>query len=144
MGRAGGVVGVITFFAWPQGTLKTAFGVGGALWILAGTARFVWSRLQSKGSRFTAEMVGMVLAHAGIAVFVAGVFLTESTSIEKDVAARPGQSFELRGHDFLFQGVENTRARISWRTAAPWWSGATAGNWRCCTRKNAPTPAAAR
>ena len=100
------VAGIITFFAWPQGTAKTAFGIGGAVWVLAGTARFVWSRLRSSGSRFTAEMVGMVLAHAGIAVFVAGVFLTESTSIEKDVAARPGQSFELRGHDFLFQGVE--------------------------------------
>jgi cytochrome c-type biogenesis protein CcmF len=100
------VAGVITFFAWPQGTAKTAFGIGGALWVLVGTARFVWSRLKSSGSRFTAEMVGMVLAHAGIAVFVAGVFLTESTSIEKDVAAKPGQSFELRGHDFLFQGVE--------------------------------------
>jgi cytochrome c-type biogenesis protein CcmF len=100
------IAGLVTFFAWPQGTAKTAFGIGGAVWVLAGTARFVWSRLKSSGSRFTAEMVGMVLAHAGIAVFVAGVFLTESTSIEKDVAAKPGQSFELRGHDFLFQGVE--------------------------------------
>lgn len=100
------VAGVITFFAWPNGTAKTAFGIAGAVWMLAGTARFVWSRLTSNGSRFTAEMLGMVLAHAGIGIFVAGVFLTESTSIEKDVAAKPGQSFELRGHDFLFQGVE--------------------------------------
>jgi cytochrome c-type biogenesis protein CcmF len=50
-------------------------------------------------------MVGMVLAHAGVGVFVAGVLITESTSIERDVAARPGQSFELRGYDFHFDGV---------------------------------------
>jgi cytochrome c-type biogenesis protein CcmF len=100
------IAGVLTFFAWPNGSTKTAVGVVGAVWMLAGTARFVWLRLRSGGSRFTAEMVGMVLAHAGIGVFVAGVFLTDSTSIEKDVAAKPGQSFELRGHDFLFQGVE--------------------------------------
>ena len=39
-------------------------------------------------------------------VFVAGVFLTDTTSIEKDVAARPGQQFELRGYDFRFDGVQ--------------------------------------
>jgi len=103
-----GVVAVITFFAWPHGTAKTAFGLLGAAWVAAGTARFAWQRLKStsQGQRFTAEMVGMLLAHAGIAVFVAGVFITESTSIEKDVAAKPGQHFELRGHDFHFEGVE--------------------------------------
>ncbi|MFY2765128.1 heme lyase CcmF/NrfE family subunit [Arenimonas sp. MALMAid1274] len=98
-------VAVITFFAWPNGTLKTAFGLLGATWILAGTARFIWQRSQSQGSRYTAEMVGMICAHVGVGVFVAGVFITESTSIERDVAARPGQSFELRGYDFHFDGV---------------------------------------
>ncbi len=100
------VLAVLAFFAWPNGTMKTAFGVLGAVWMLAGTARFVWQRARSSGSRFTAEMVGMVLAHAGIGVFVAGVLLTDSTSIERDVAARPGQSFELRGYDFRFDGAE--------------------------------------
>ena len=100
------VLAVLAFLAWPNGTMKTAFGVLGAVWMLAGTARFVWQRARSSGSRFTAEMVGMVLAHAGIGVFVAGVLLTDSTSIERDVAARPGQSFELRGYDFRFDGAE--------------------------------------
>ena len=102
------VLGVVAFFAWPHGTAKTAFGIAGAVWVVAGTARFAWQRLKStsKGARFTAEMTGMLLAHAGIGIFVAGVFITESTSIERDVAARPGQSFELRGYDFEFQGVE--------------------------------------
>ncbi|MAL03824.1 MAG: c-type cytochrome biogenesis protein CcmF [Arenimonas sp.] len=105
------VVGVIVFFAWPHGTAKTAFGLLGATWILAGTARFAWQRLRSssKGAKFTAEMTGMLLAHAGIGIFVAGVFITESTSIERDVAARPGQAFELRGYDFAFEGVEKVQ-----------------------------------
>ena len=102
------VLGVVAFFAWPHGTAKTAFGIAGAAWVIAGTARFAWQRLKStsKGARFTAEMTGMLLAHAGIGIFVAGVFITESTSIERDVAARPGQVFELRGYDFEFRGVE--------------------------------------
>ena len=105
------VVGVIVFFAWPHGTAKTAFGLLGATWILAGTARFAWQRLRSssKGAKFTAEMTGMLLAHAGIGIFVAGVFITESTSIERDVAARPGQAFALRGYDFAFEGVEKVQ-----------------------------------
>ena len=100
-------VGVLAWFAWPHGTAKTAVGLAAAAWVLAGTARFAWQRLKStsKGQRFTAEMTGMLLAHAGIAVFVAGVFITESTSIERDVAAAPGQRFELRGYEFAFQGV---------------------------------------
>lgn len=102
------LVGVLAFFAWPHGTAKTSFGLLGATWVVAGTARFAWQRLKSssRGTRFTAEMTGMLLAHAGIGIFVAGVFITESTSIERDVAARPGQVFELRGYDFAFRGVE--------------------------------------
>ena len=99
------VVGGLVYFAWPQGTAKTAVGLAGAAWIVAGTARFIWQRARSQGSRFTAEMVGMVMAHLGVAVFVAGVFITESTSIERDVAARPGDRFELRGYEFTFDGV---------------------------------------
>ncbi|KAA2286156.1 heme lyase CcmF/NrfE family subunit [Arenimonas fontis] len=100
---------LLTWFAWPDGTARTAFGILGAAWVAGGTLRFVWNRLRSgsRGHRFTAEMAGMVLAHAGIAVFVAGVLLTESTSIERDVAAAPGSRFELRGYTFEFQGAKH-------------------------------------
>jgi len=100
------VAGVVAFFSWPQGKLKTAFGLVAALWVLGGTLRFVYQRYLLKGQKFTAEMLGMTLAHAGVAVFVFGVMVTESTSIEKDVAAAPNQSFMLRGYQFQFEGVE--------------------------------------
>ncbi|MFC4729925.1 heme lyase CcmF/NrfE family subunit [Coralloluteibacterium thermophilus] len=102
------VLAVIAFFLWPHGTAKTAFGVFGGLWVLAGTLRFVWQRLRAAAGarRFTAEMVGMILAHAGIGLFVFGVLLVESTGIETDVAVRPGQSTEVRGYEFRFDGVE--------------------------------------
>jgi len=97
----------LAWFAWPNGSLKTAFGILGAVWVAGGTLRFIWNRLRSgsRGPRFTAEMVGMSLAHVGIAVFVAGVLLTESTSIERDVAAAPGDRIELRGYTFEFRGA---------------------------------------
>jgi cytochrome c-type biogenesis protein CcmF len=99
------LAGISTWIAWPAATWKTAAGVAASLWVGLGTLRFVVGRLRQSG-RLTPEMWGMSLAHAGVAFFVAGVLLTESTSIEKDVAARPGETFSLRGYDFSFRGVD--------------------------------------
>jgi cytochrome c-type biogenesis protein CcmF len=38
-------------------------------------------------------------------VFVIGVLVLESTMIERDVAAKPGMSFEVREYTFAFDGV---------------------------------------
>ena len=99
------VLGVIVFLGWPNGTAKTAAAFVACAWLLLGTVRFIRHRFVSAQGRFTAEMIGMCLAHVGLAVFFFGVLMTESTSQEKDVAARPGQSFQLRGYDFRFEGV---------------------------------------
>jgi cytochrome c-type biogenesis protein CcmF len=98
-------IGIGAFFLAPQGAWKTAAGLTGSAWILAGTARFVWTRVQAKGNRFTAEMLGMTLAHIGIAVFLVGALLTEGLSRQRELALQPGQSVELGRHAFRFDGV---------------------------------------
>ena len=100
------VAGVISFFFWPESSIKTAAGVATAVWILLGTVVFVRARFKHSGGRFTAEMVGMTVAHAGVGIFFFGVLMTESLSIEKDVVAKPNSSFSLRGYDFSFEGVK--------------------------------------
>ena len=92
-------------------TLKSYLGVAAAAWVFAGIGAFVWMRLRSapKGRRFTAEMLGMSLAHFGLGVFVAGVLLVESLGVEKDVAMVPGQTVEAVGYRFTFNGVSNVR-----------------------------------
>src|SRR3546814_20769166 len=62
--------------------------LAGAAWVFAGIGAFVWMRMRSapKGRRFTAEMLGISLAHFGRAVFVDGVLLVESLGTEQDVA----------------------------------------------------------
>ncbi len=97
--------GGVSFFFWPGSTIKTVAGVIAAIWILLGTLAFVRSRFKNSGSRFTAEMVGMISAHIGVGLFFFGVLMTESLSIEKDVAATPGSIISLRGYDFRFDGV---------------------------------------
>jgi cytochrome c-type biogenesis protein CcmF len=99
-------IGIAAFFLAPQGAWKTAAGLAGAAWVLAGTARFVWSRFATKGNRFTAEMLGMTLAHVGIAVFLVGALLTEGLSMQRELALSPGQSVALAGREFRFDGVE--------------------------------------
>jgi len=99
-------IGIAAFFLAPQGAWKTAAGLAGAAWVFAGTARFAWSRFAIKGSRFTAEMLGMTLAHVGIAVFLVGALLTEGLSMQRELALSPGQSVALAGREFRFDGVE--------------------------------------
>ncbi|MDQ3229563.1 MAG: heme lyase CcmF/NrfE family subunit [Pseudomonadota bacterium] len=98
-------IGIAMFFLAPQGTWKTAAGVAGATWVAAGTLRFVWSRLIIKSSRFTAEMLGMTLAHFGVAVFLIGALLTEGLSRQRELALAPGSSVQLGEHEFRFDGV---------------------------------------
>lgn len=100
------VVLVLALLFWPDGTARTAAGFAGGAWVVAGTAVFLWRRLKVQRQALTAEMAGMVMAHAGIGIFVVGVLAVESTMIEKDVAAKPGMSFEVRDYRFEFVGVE--------------------------------------
>jgi cytochrome c-type biogenesis protein CcmF len=103
------LAGVLGFFLAPQGPWKTAAGIAGAAWVLLGTARFVWSRFQLKGSRFTAEMLGMTLAHAGIAVFLTGALLVEALDQQREVALAPGQSLQMGRYRFEFQSLDQLR-----------------------------------
>ena len=99
--------GVAAYFLAPQSPWKVAAGVGGATWIALGTARFVWSRVRgTPGTRFTAEMLGMTLAHGGVAVFLVGALLVEGLQQHREVALAPGQTVELGRDAFRFESVE--------------------------------------
>jgi cytochrome c-type biogenesis protein CcmF len=97
--------------AWacaPQGRLKAALGVAAAAWVLLGTLRFAWTRWRATtpGQRLTAEMLGMLLAHTGVAVFLAGALLVESLSVQREVALAPGQQLEIGGYRLRFDGLD--------------------------------------
>jgi cytochrome c-type biogenesis protein CcmF len=97
--------GIAAFFLAPQGAWKVAAGVAGALWVGFGTLRFAWQRLRAPAGRMTAEMLGMTLAHCGIALFLVGALLVEGLSRQHELAMAPGQQVELGGYAFRFDGV---------------------------------------
>ena len=99
-------LGVIAWFTAPQGAAKSAAGVAAAAWVALGTLRFVWTRFRAKGSRFTAEMLGMTLAHLGVAVFVMGAMLVEAQNVLRELPMAPGQTHEIGRYAFRFDGVE--------------------------------------
>ncbi|TZF85179.1 heme lyase CcmF/NrfE family subunit [Cognatilysobacter lacus] len=103
------IVGIATFILLPQGGWKTALGAAGVAWVVLGTMRFVVQRIRTPGARFTGEMVGMILAHTGVGIFVVGALLVEGLSQQHELALRPGQSVDLAGYSFRFDGVAHSR-----------------------------------
>jgi cytochrome c-type biogenesis protein CcmF len=102
------LAGVLGYFMAPQGAWKTAAGAVAGAWVALGTLRFLWSRLRANG-RLTPEMLGMILAHLGIAVFVVGALLVEAQNVQRELALKPGQTLEMSGYAFRFEGVDETQ-----------------------------------
>ena len=50
---------------------------------------------------------GMVLGHVGVAVTVTGIAFSQNFSVERDVRMRAGDSIDIHGYHFVFQGVRD-------------------------------------
>ncbi len=93
----------------------TALGLLLAAWIVATAALNFVERVQHTraGRSFVAaalsqprSFTGMHLAHIGVAVFVVGVTMVSSFQDEKDVKLAPGESVDVAGYHFVFNGVK--------------------------------------
>jgi cytochrome c-type biogenesis protein CcmF len=112
-------IGVIVAIALPlvygQWYALTALGLFFAAWIVTTALLNFVERVQHTraGRSFLAtafsqprSFFGMHLAHIGIAVFVVGVTMVSSYQDEKDVKLAPGQSVDVAGYHFTFNGVK--------------------------------------
>lgn len=89
------VVAALAGIATPQHHWKTMLSVAAAAWVLLGTLRFLWWHWRTTESRPTPSTLGMVLAHAGIGVFLTGALLVETLSLQREIALTPGQTLTL-------------------------------------------------
>ena len=105
------IAAVLAWLLVRPAPLRMLAGVAGALWVGLGITTFAVSRWRSapSGRRYTPEMLGMICAHFGVALFVAGVLIVESTSIEKDIRLAPNQKVAIGSLEFRFDGVVETR-----------------------------------
>jgi len=99
---------LIPFLIEQQLNLSTGLGLAAALWVALTTLKDFFSRL-SHGRNLPLSYIGMILAHLGVAVFVAGVTVTTTYSEEKDLRMVPGSSYNISGYEFRFKGTQKVQ-----------------------------------
>ena len=83
-----------------------------AFWVLLASVRDLLDKCRHKGlfkglRSLSSSYWGMQLAHLGIAVCAVGVVLVSHSSAERDLRLAPGESLELGGYLFVFEGAEH-------------------------------------
>jgi cytochrome c-type biogenesis protein CcmF len=97
-------LGLILPFAFGEWRALVGFGLALAAWIVLTAVLSFRRRLTHTRAHY-----GMVLAHAGVAVFVVGVTLVKGYESERDVKMRPGDTVELAGYAFRLESVTPVR-----------------------------------
>ena len=65
--------------------------------------------LQNPAARGNGSYFGMIFAHLGVAVFIIGVTFVTQFDVEQDVRMSPGQSIDMAGYTFRFDGVSSVQ-----------------------------------
>jgi cytochrome c-type biogenesis protein CcmF len=85
-------------------------GAAGALWIMVASLQHYGRRMRTlRGHRPSRAETGMTLAHFGVGLFLVGASLTNAISTEKHLRMEAGDSFELAGYNFVFEGTRGVR-----------------------------------
>jgi cytochrome c-type biogenesis protein CcmF len=92
--------------AFGRWALLTSIGLLLGLWIVFSSLSALVLRYRTR-SKPSLAFFGMLLAHAGIGVFVLSVTLVKSYEAERDVRLAPGESVTLGGYAFRFDGVRD-------------------------------------
>jgi len=105
------VAAVLAPLVTPGLGVRGLVGVAASLWVGVGIALYAIKRWRESpaGRRYTPEMLGMILAHFGVAVFLAGVLITEAASVESDLRFAPNETKTVGGLDFRFVGVQHAQ-----------------------------------
>ena len=84
---------------WPA-----MLGVALASWIVLTTGQGLFDQF-IRQARSTLSVLGMSVAHIGLAISVVGIGFVSSYAVERDLAMRPGDTSTLAGYTFTFNGV---------------------------------------
>jgi cytochrome c-type biogenesis protein CcmF len=93
-------LGLILPLAMGHWSALVGFGLFLASWIVITAIISFKNRLRQTRAHY-----GMALAHIGVAVFVVGVTLVKGYETDADVKIRAGETVELAGYTFRFDGV---------------------------------------
>jgi cytochrome c-type biogenesis protein CcmF len=91
--------------AFGRWALLTSCGLLLGFWIIGGAFTALFIRMRTRAG-MTSAFLGMLLAHAGIGVFVLAVTLVKSYDTERDLRVVPGETVTLGGYAFRFDSVK--------------------------------------
>ncbi|MCF8148663.1 MAG: heme lyase CcmF/NrfE family subunit [Sulfuritalea sp.] len=103
---------------WLAGEVRivSSLGLLMAYWIVASVATDVWERVRCdqptwakvshKFNQIPRALVGMMVAHLGVAAFCFGVAMVKTYEVERDVKMNVGDTTTVRGYTFAFNGIK--------------------------------------
>jgi cytochrome c-type biogenesis protein CcmF len=100
---------MMTALAWGTGPVLTFVGVVTGIWLVLASLRDPVMRLFGKGPLLTASMIGMQIAHAGVGLFVIGVTVTSTYSIETDQSVRIGETVQVADYSVTFNDLQQVQ-----------------------------------
>ena len=100
------IAGVVTAFTLPGSGAWGIAAVAGGFWIMSASIRHYYRRKRSMPGRWPSRgETGMTLAHFGVGLFLIGAMLANSISSEKHLRMEAGDTFEMAGYSFVFEGT---------------------------------------
>jgi len=106
------VIGLIFPFIYGSGfDVRVFLGISVSLWVISAVVREFISKfrnattISNKLSQLSMSYYGMMIAHIGVAVTAIGITLVSTYSEERDMRMAKGDSVELAGYLFTFQGT---------------------------------------
>jgi cytochrome c-type biogenesis protein CcmF len=96
----------VIYGAYASRGVFTIIGAVLGFWIIGSAFIDPVNRLR-RGLTLPASILGMSIAHAGLGVFVLGVTLAQTNTIERDVALAAGKTVTIGGYDFQYRGGMN-------------------------------------
>ena len=110
-GAAALAVGFGIFLAIDRASALAAFGMAIAAWIFAATIWELYARARTWRGLLRQPRVawGMTLAHAGIAIAIAGMTASSAWKMEDIRVMMPGETTEIAGYEFTLSNVSEVR-----------------------------------
>jgi cytochrome c-type biogenesis protein CcmF len=94
----------LVFGVYSHGHVLTPVAATLGIWIALSSLADPLDRWR-RGLSLPRAVLGMTVAHLGLALAVIGLTTVESFTVERDVALTPGQTARVAGYDFRFDGV---------------------------------------
>jgi len=117
------LLGILAATRFTPFKISAVISLAVAFWIGASSLHGVYHRVRNKRTKLAsmlhtpASFWGMITAHLGLGVFTLGVALTSIYTAEEAVRMAPGDTYNVSGYNFTFNGISEIEGP-NYRSAA--------------------------